>query len=158
MVNVLNFSVNFFIVALVIGGYRADIIIIGDSKFYVFVLTLLSYLLTNWLRFFCFFVCSGTEVVGLVKLRNFYLIFAILIALFVNFFILILLQLLSNLNSKSDSSFRVIYRGNLLIYSRTVLSLLSYFFLISSFAIDLNWWLYELIFFSPRVLWVNVVR
>src|SRR6266498_1353148 len=132
--NVLNFFVNFFIVTLVVGGYRADIIVIGGSKFCASALILLSYLLTSWLKFFCFFVCSGTEVVGLVKLRNFYLIFAILIALFVNFFILILLQLLSNLNSKSDSSFRVIYRCNLLIYSRTVLSLLSYFFLISSFA------------------------
>ncbi len=134
----LNFSVNFFIVALVIKGYRADIIVIKGSKLCASALTLLSYLSMSWLRFSYFFVCLRTEVAGLVKSRNFYLTFAILIALFVDFFILILLQLLLNLNSESDSSFRAIYRDNLLIYSRTALSLLNYLFLISSFAIDLN--------------------
>src|SRR6266498_2223408 len=70
------------------------------------------------------------EIADLIKSRNFYLIFAILIALSVNFFILILLQLLLNLNSESDSSFRAIYKNNLLIYNRTALFSLSYFFLI----------------------------
>src|SRR6266498_549914 len=138
MVNVLNFFVNFFTAALVVGGYRADIIIIEGSKFCVFVLILLSYLLMSWLRFSYLFICSETEVTGLVKLRNFCLTFVILIVLSVNFFISILLQLLLNLNSESDSSFRAIYRDNPLIYSRIVLSSLSYLFLISSFAIDLN--------------------
>src|SRR6266498_5007053 len=138
MINALNFSVNFFTAALVAGEYRADIIVIGGSKFCASALTLLSYLLTNWLRFFYLFVCSEIEVVGLIKLKNLYSTFAILIALSVNFFILILLQLLLNLNSESDNSFRVIYRDNPLIYNRTVLSSLSYFFLINSFAIDLN--------------------
>src|SRR6266536_1554026 len=138
MVNTLNSFVNFSIVARVVEGYRADIIVIKDSKFCVSVLTLLSYLSTSWLRFFYLFVCSGIEVVDLVKLRNLYLTFVILIALSVNFFISILLQLLLNLNFESDSSFRAIYRANLLIYSRTVLFLLNCFFLISFFAIDLN--------------------
>ena len=91
MINALNSFVNFFIAALVAGEYRADIIIIGGSKFYASALTLLSYLSMSWLRFFYFFVCLGTEVVGLVKSRNFCLTFVILIALFVNFFISILL-------------------------------------------------------------------
>ncbi len=134
----LNFSVNFSTAALVIKRYRAYIIVIEGSKLYTSALTLSSYLSMSWLRFSYLFVCSGTEVVGLVKSRNLYSTFAILIALSVNFFISILLQLLLNLNSKSDSSFRVIYRGNLLIYSRTALSSLNYFFLISFFAIDLN--------------------
>ncbi len=138
MINTLNSFVNFFIAALVAGGYRADIIIIKDSKFYVSTLTLSSYLSTSWLRFFYFFVYSEAETVGLVKSRNFYLIFAMLIALSVSFFILMLLQLSLNLNFELDSSFRATYRGNPLIYNRTALSSLSYFFLISSFAIDLN--------------------
>src|SRR6266498_699644 len=108
MVNVLNSFVNFFIVALMAGGYRADIIVIGGSKLCVFILTLLSYLSMNWLRFFYFFICLGIEVAGLVKSRNFYLIFVILIALSVNFFRLMLLQLSLNLNFESDSSFRAI--------------------------------------------------
>ena len=90
IVNVLNSSVNFFTAALVVGGYRVNVIVIGDSKFYVFALTLLSYLSMSWLRSYLF-VCSGAEIVGLVKSRNFYLIFVMLIALFVSFFILILL-------------------------------------------------------------------
>ena len=90
MANALNSSVNFSIAALVVGGYRADIIIIGNLNFYAFALTLLSYLLMNWLRSSYLFICLGVEIVGLVKSRNFYLIFAILIALFVSFFILIL--------------------------------------------------------------------
>jgi len=122
----------------VIKGYRADIIVIKDSKLYASALTLLSYLLTSWLRFSYLFVCSGTEIADLIKSKNFYLTFVILIALSVNFFILMLLQLLLNLNSELDSSFRVIYRDNLLIYNRTALSSLNYFFLINSFAIDLN--------------------
>src|SRR6266498_4570673 len=137
MINTLNFFVNFFTASLVVGGYRADIIVIEGLKFCASVLILLSYLSTSWLKFFYLFVCSGTEVAGLVKSRNFYLIFAILIALSVNFFMSILLQLLLNLNSESDSSFRAIYRNNPLIYSRTVLFLLNYLFLINSFAIDL---------------------
>ncbi len=148
----LNSFVNCFITAFVAEGYRADIIIIKGSNFCASVLTLLSYLLTSWLRFSYLFVCSGIEVAGLVKSRNFYLIFAILITLSVNFFISILLQLLSNSNFELNNSFRVIYWGNLLIYSRTVLSLLNYFFLINFFAIDLNWRLYKLTSFSPRVL------
>src|SRR6266536_6615983 len=128
MINALNSSVNFSIAALVTKRYRADIIIIEDSKLCVFVLTLLSYLLMSWLRFSYLFVYLGTEIVDLIKLRNLCLTFVILIALSVNFFILILLQLLLNLNSESDNSFRVIYLDNLLIYSRTALSLLSYFF------------------------------
>src|SRR6266487_6749181 len=99
MVNTLNSSVNFSTAALVTGEYRADIIIIKGSKLCVSALSLSSYLLTSWLRFFYLFVYSGTEVADLVKLRNLYLIFAILIALSVNFFISILLQLLLNLNS-----------------------------------------------------------
>jgi len=91
MVNILNSSVNFFTAVLVVGGYRADIIIIKDSKFCASVLTLLSYLLMSWLKFFYLFIYSGIEVVDLIKSRNFYSIFAILIALFVNFFILMLL-------------------------------------------------------------------
>ncbi len=43
----LNFSVNFFTAALVVEEYRADIIIIEDSKFYASVLTLSSYLLMS---------------------------------------------------------------------------------------------------------------
>src|SRR6266498_5180198 len=138
MANTLNSFVNFFTAALVIGGYRADIIVIKGSKLCAFVLTLLSYLSTSWLKFSYLFVYSEIEVADLIKSRNFYLIFAILIALSVNFFMLMLLQLLLNLNFESDSSFRVIYRDNLLIYSRTVLFLLNCFFLISFFAIDLN--------------------
>ena len=138
MVNVLNFSVNFSTAALVIEGYRADIIVIGDSKLCASALTLLSYLLTSWLRFSYLFICSGVETVDLIKSRNFYSTFVILIALSVSFFISILLQLSLNLNSESDSSFRAIYRDNLLIYSQTALSSSSYLFLISSFAIDLN--------------------
>src|SRR6266498_2974192 len=138
MINILNSSVNFSTAAFVVGGYRADIIVTRDSKLYTSALTLSSYLSMSWLRFFYLFVCSGTGVADLVKSRNFYLIFAILIALSVNFFILILLQLLSNLNSELDSSFRATYRNNLLIYNRIALSLLNYFFLISYFAIDLN--------------------
>src|SRR6266498_4368670 len=138
MVNILNSSVNFSTVALVAGEYRADIIVIGGSKFCAFTLTLLSYLSTSWLKSSYLFICSGTEVAGLVKSRNLYSTFAILIALSVSFFILMLLQLSSNLNSESDNNFRAIYRGNSLIYNRIVLSSLSYLFLISSFAIDLN--------------------
>ncbi len=152
MVNVLNFSVNFFTAALVVGGYRVNITVIRGSKLYTSILTLLSYMSTNWLRFCYLCICSGIEVADLIKLKNLYLIFAILIVLSVNFFILMLLQLLLNLNSELDNSFRVIYWDNLLIYSRTALSLLNYLFLISFFAIDLNWWLYKLTFFSPRVL------
>ena len=136
--NALNSFVNFFIAALVVGGYRVDVIVIEGSKLCASVLTLLLYLSTSWLRSSYFFVCSGAEIVGLIKSRNLYLIFAILIALSVSFFILMLLQLSSNLNSESNSSFRAIYRDNLLIYNRTALSSLSYLFLISSFAIDLN--------------------
>ena len=120
------------------GGYRADIIVIKDSKLCASALILSLYLSTNSLRFSYLFVCSETEVADLIKSRNLYLTFAILIALSVSFFISILLQLLSNSNSESDNSFRAIYRGNLLIYSRTALSLLNYLFLINSFAIDLN--------------------
>ncbi len=138
MVNALNFSVNFSTVALVVGGYRADVIVIGGSKLCVSVLTLLLYLLTSWLRSFCLFICSRAEIVDLIKSRNFYLTFVMLIALSVSFFISILLQLSLNSNSELNSSFRAIYRDNLLIYSRTALSSLSYLFLISSFAIDLN--------------------
>ncbi len=138
IINVLNSSVNFSTAAFVVGRYRADTIVIKDSKLCVSTLTLSSYLSTNWLRFSYLFICSGAEIIDLVKLKNFYLIFAMLIALSVSFFISILLQLLSNLNSESDSSFRAIYRDNLLIYSRTALSSLNYLFLISSFAIDLN--------------------
>ncbi len=138
IINALNSSVNFSTAALVVERYRANIIVIEDSKFYAFILTLLSYLSMSQLRFFYLFIYLEIEVVGLVKLRNFYLIFVILIALSVNFFILMLLQLLLNLNSESDSSFRVIYRDNLLIYSRTALFSLNCLFLISSFAIDLN--------------------
>ncbi len=138
MINILNSFVNFSTAALVVGGYRADIIIIEDSKFCASILTLLLYLLTSWLRSSYLFICLEAEIVDLMKSRNLYLIFVILIALFVSFFILILLQLSSNLNFESDSSFRAIYRDNLLIYSRTVLSSLNYLFLISSFAIDLN--------------------
>ncbi len=87
----LNSFVNFSIVALVAGGYRADIIIIGGSKLYTSTLTLLLYLSTSWLRFSYLFICSGVEIVGLVKSRNFYLTFAILIVLSVSFFISILL-------------------------------------------------------------------
>ena len=138
MVNVLNFSVNFSTAALVIKGYRADITAIKNSKLYASALILLSYLSTSWLRSSYLFICSEAEILDLIKLRNLYLIFVILIALSVSFFISILLQLLLNLNSESDSSFRIIYRSNLLIYSRTALSSLNYFFLINSFAIDLN--------------------
>ena len=138
IINILNSFVNFSTAALVVGEYRANIIIIKNSKFCVSALTLSSYLSTSWLKFSYLFIYSGTEVTNLIKSRNLYSTFTILIALSVNFFISILLQLSSNSNSESDSSFRVIYRGNLLIYSRTVLSLLSYLFLISSFAIDLN--------------------
>ena len=134
----LNSFVNFFTAALVVGGYRADVIVIGGSKFYVFVLILLSYLSTSWLRSFCLFIYSGTEIVDLIKSRNLYSTFVILIALSVSFFMSMLLQLLLNSNSESDSSFRAIYRDNPLIYSRTALSSSSYLFLISSFAIDLN--------------------
>ncbi len=91
MVNVLNFSVNFSTAALVAGGYRADVTVIEGSKFCVFTLILLSYLLTSWLRSFYLFIYSGAETVGLVKSRNFYLTFAMLIVLSVSFFILILL-------------------------------------------------------------------
>ncbi len=91
MANILNSFVNFSIVALVVGGYRANIIIIKDLKFYASVLILSSYLSISWLRFFCLFVYLEIEVAGLVKSRNFYLIFAILIALSVNFFISMLL-------------------------------------------------------------------
>ena len=91
MANILNFFVNFFIVALVVGGYRADVIIIGGLKLCVSALILLSYLLISWLRSSYLFICSGAEIIGLVKSRNFYLIFVMLIALFVSFFILILL-------------------------------------------------------------------
>ncbi len=121
MINMLNSSVNFSIVALVVKKYRADIIVISDLKFYVFALSLLLYLSMSWLRFFYLFVCSEIEVADLMKSRNLYLTFAILIALSVKVFILILLQLLSNLNSELDNSFRVIYRDNSLIYSRIVL-------------------------------------
>ncbi len=138
MANILNFFVNFSTATFVVKEYRADIIVIKDSKLCASVLTLLSYLSTSWLRFSYLFVCLGTEITDLVKSRNFYLTFAILIALSVNFFISMLLQLSLNLNFESDSSFRTTYRGNLLIYSRTVLFSLSYLFLISSFAIDLN--------------------
>src|SRR6266498_2778601 len=134
MINILNSSVNFSTAAFVVGGYRADIIVTRDSKLYTSALTLSSYLSMSWLRFFYLFVCSGTEVADLVKSRNFYLIFAILIALSVNIFISILLQLSLNSNSKSDSSFRATYQDNPLIYNRTALSLLNYLFLISSFA------------------------
>ncbi len=91
MVNTLNSSVNFFTAALVVGGYHADIIVIKDSKFCVSILTLSSYLSMSWLRFSYLFVCLGIEIIGLVKSRNFYLIFVILIALSVSFFILMLL-------------------------------------------------------------------
>src|SRR6266498_4457117 len=128
MINILNSSVNFSTAAFVVGGYRADIIVTRDSKLYTSALTLSSYLSMSWLRFFYLFVCSGTEVANLVKSRNLYLIFAILIALSVNFFILILLQLLLNLNSESDNSFRATYRDNLLIYSWTALFSLNYLF------------------------------
>jgi len=138
MTNTLNSFVNFFTAALVVREYRADIIIIGDSKLCISILILSSYLSISWLRFSYLFIYSGTEVVGWVKSRNFYLIFVILIALSVNFFISMLLQLSLNLNFESDSSFRAIYRNNPLIYSRTVLSSLNFFFLINSFAIDLN--------------------
>ena len=113
MVNVLNFSVNFSIVALVVGGYRADVIVIGDSKLCASALILLSYLSTSWLKSSYLFICSGAEIADLVKSRNFYLTFAILIALSVSFFMSMLLQLLLNLNFESDSSFRAIYRDNL---------------------------------------------
>src|SRR6266536_6445750 len=109
IINTLNSFVNFSTAALVVGGYRADIIVIRGSKLCASALTLSSYLSTSWLRFSYFFVCSGTEVTGLIKSRNLYLIFEILIALSVSFFISTLLQLLSNLNSESDSSFRVTY-------------------------------------------------
>src|SRR6266536_5373321 len=115
--NALNSFVNFFIAALVVGGYRVDVIVIEGSKLCASVLTLLLYLSTSWLRSSYFFVCSGAEIVGLVKSRNFCLIFAMLIALSVSFFISMLLQLSLNSNSELDSSFRAIYRGNLLIYS-----------------------------------------
>ncbi len=138
MINTLNFSVNFSTAALVIEEYRADIIVIEDSKLCASTLTLLLYLSINWLRSSYLFVYLRIEVTDLVKLRNLYLTFAILIALSVSFFILILLQLLLNSNSELNSSFRAIYRDNPLIYNRTALSSLSYFFLISSFAIDLN--------------------
>ncbi len=158
IINTLNSFVNFSIVTLVVEGYRADITITGDSKLCVFTLILSSYLSISWLRSFYLFICSGAETVDLVKSRNFYLTFVILIALSVSFFISMLLQLSSNSNSESDNSFHAIYRGNLLIYSRTVLSSLNYLFLISSFAIDLNWRLYKLTFFSPRALWANIIR
>ena len=138
MINTLNSFVNFSTAALVIEEYRANIIVIKDSKLYASALTLLSYLSINWLRFSYLFVYLETEIADLIKSRNLYLTFAILIALSVNFFILILLQLSSNLNSESDSSFRATYRNNSLIYSRTALSSLNYLFLINSFAIDLN--------------------
>ncbi len=91
MINTLNFSANFSIAAFVVKGYRADIIVMGGSKLCASTLTLLSYLSTSWLRFSYLFVYSGTEVADLVKLRNLYLIFIILIALSVNFFISMLL-------------------------------------------------------------------
>src|SRR6266536_5141349 len=138
MINALNSSVNFSTAALVAGGYRADVTVIGGSKLCASTLTLLSYLSTSWLKSSCLFVCSGAETVGLVKSRNFCLTFAMLIALSVSFFMSMLLQLLLNSNSESDSSFRAIYRDNPLIYSRTALSSSSYLFLISFFAIDLN--------------------
>ncbi len=138
IINTLNSFVNFFIAALVIRGYRADIIIIKNSKLYASALTLLSYLSTNWLRFSYLFIYLRTEIADLIKSRNLYLIFIILIALSVNFFISILLQLSSNSNSESDSSFRAIYRNIPLIYNRTALSSLNYLFLIIFFAIDLN--------------------
>ncbi len=47
MVNTLNSFVNFFTAALVAEGYRADIIIIKDSKLCAFILTLSLYLSTN---------------------------------------------------------------------------------------------------------------
>ena len=138
MTNTLNSFVNFSIVALVAERYRANIIVIKDSKFCASALTLLSYLSTSWLRFSYLFVYLEIEVADLVKSKNLYSIFVILIALSVNFFISILLQLSSNSNSESDSSFRTIYRNNPLIYNRTALFLLNYFFLISFFAINLN--------------------
>jgi len=91
MINILNSFVNFSTAALVVGGYRADIIIIEDSKFCASILTLLLYLLTSWLRSSYLFICLEAEIVDLMKSRNLYLIFVILIALFVSFFILILL-------------------------------------------------------------------
>src|SRR6266498_183502 len=138
MVNTLNSSVNFSTAALVAGGYRADTTIIKDSKLYASALTLSSYLSTSWLRSSYLFIYSRAETVDLVKSRNLYSTFAILIALSVSFFISMLLQLSSNSNSESDSSFRATYRNNPLIYNRTALSSLNYLFLISSFAIDLN--------------------
>src|SRR6266536_1675647 len=134
----LNSSINFSIAALVIREYYADITVIKDSKLCASILTLLSYLSTSWLRSSYLFIYLKAEIVGLMKSRNLYLTFAILIALSVSFFISILLQLLSNSNSESDNSFRTIYRGNLLIYNRTALSSLSCLFLINSFAINLN--------------------
>ena len=47
MINTLNSFVNFSIAALVVGGYRADIIVIESSKFYASTLILLSYLSTS---------------------------------------------------------------------------------------------------------------
>ncbi len=158
IINTLNSFVNFSIAALVTGGYRADITVTKDSKFYVSTLILLSYLLISWLRSSCLFICSGAETIDLIKSRNLYLTFAMLIALSVSFFISILLKLSSNSNSESDLSFRATYRDNPLIYNRTALSSSSYLFLISSFAIDLNWRLYKSTSFSPRALWANVVR
>ena len=138
MINILNSSVNFSTAAFIIGGYRADIIVIKDSKFYISTLILLSYLSISWLRSSYLFIYSETETVDLVKSRNLYSTFVILIALSVSFFILMLLQLLLNSNSELDSSFCATYRDNSLIYNRIALSSLSYLFLISSFAIDLN--------------------
>ncbi len=91
MVNILNSSVNFSTAALVAGGYRANTTITKNSKLCVSALTLLLYLSTSWLKFSYLFVCLGVEIVGLVKSRNFYLTFAILIALSVSFFMLMLL-------------------------------------------------------------------
>ncbi len=51
----LNSFVNFSTAALVTKKYRADIIVIGGSKLYAFVLILLSYLSASWLRFFLSF-------------------------------------------------------------------------------------------------------
>ena len=124
----LNSSINFSIAALVIREYYAEITVIGGSKLCASTLTLLSYLSTSWLRSSYLFIYLKTEVADLMKSRNLYSTFAILIALSVNFFISILLQLSSNSHSESDSSFRITYRDNLLIYSRTALSSLNYFF------------------------------
>src|SRR6266511_2603907 len=103
MINILNSFVNFFTAALVAGEYRANIIVIEGLKLCIFTLILLLYLSMSWLRSSYLFIYLGAEIVGLVKSRNFYLIFALLIALSVSFFILMLLYLLLNLNFESDS-------------------------------------------------------